>query len=346
MSRTRFGIIGCGGAAVPVCNAIAQSSAAELAVVHDTNQALAHDLSEQYHVPYTMDLDALLRNPDVDAVYIAVPHHVLAPLTGKALHARKHVLVEKPMALTVQDADTLIQRAEHLGLTLGVFFEMRYAPAFAQARELLHANVPGKVIGVRVQSLIDKKPAYWQAGYAGRPTSPWRGEKARAGGGVTLMNTSHLLDALWYMTGLNVTRVSAEYGTLVAEVEVEDTLSASLRFDNGALGSLFSGAHIRGASGEETIEIYGTEGTLRVPDPYQQQPMQVWLSQAHEDIPAKEWHALPTGRVNVFERAVDDFAQAVQDKASAPISGHDARRVLRTVLGLYRAADEQRAVEL
>lgn len=346
MARTGFGILGCGTAAVPVCEAISQVPETAICCVYDVNPEMARDLGERCRVPTVPNLDALLNFSDVDAVYIAVPHHLLAPLALRVLETGKHALVEKPMALDVTQADALITLAQQKGLTLGVLYEMRFAPIYAQAREIAQAGALGKIFGVRVQTLIDKPQSYWDVGYSGRSFNPWRGERDKAGGGVTLMNTSHLLDALWFVTGLEITRLSAEYGTLVSKVEVEDTLAATFRFDNDAIGNLFAGAHIAGASGDERIEIYGTGGTLRLPDPYSQKPMQAWLYEPYGEIPARVWHTLPQFTTNVFERAVQEFARAVQQARPAPINGMDARRVLQTVLTMYRAADEHRVIEI
>lgn len=369
VTSLRFGIVGCGSAALPVCQAIANLSETSLAHVHDTNMVLACDLGERYGVPYSPDLDKLLAT-EIDAVYIAVPHYLLAPLAKRALEANKHVLVEKPMALTLEQADALIELAAAKQRTLGVFYELRYTPGFVQARDLVRGGALGEIIGVRLQTLIDKPLTYWQVGYTGRSVNTWRGETAQAGGGVTLMNSSHLLDGVWFVTGLNVTQVSAARGTLVAKVEVEDTLVATLRFENGALGSLFAGAHIVGALGAEGFDIYGTRGSLRVADPYGNGTLQVYLQEPYqlaaenaphpqplyprergnslpdETIPANVWHTLAPTSVNMFERAIQDFAQAAQLNQRAPMAGEDARRVLQVVLAMYQAADEQRIVNL
>lgn len=346
MRKTRFGVIGCGSAAVPVCAAMASLPETTLARVQDINLDLARDLGERHNVPYPTDVQTLLNDAEIDAVYIAVPHYLLAGLAQQVLNANKHALVEKPLALTLAEIDELIALAQEKSLTLGVFYEMRYASCFAQARELVQSGAVGEIFGVKIQTLIDKKLSYWQVGYSGRSANTWRGENAKAGGGVTLMNTSHLLDALWYVTGLNVTRVAAERGTLVAEVEVEDTLAATLRFDNGAIGNLFSGAHIAGASASEGFELYGTRGTLRVPDPYSSNPLCVFLREGWREIPANVWHTVPRGEVNVFQSAVQAYARAVQSGQPAPISGQDARRVLATVLAMYHAAEQQSVMEV
>ena len=236
----RFGIVGCGSASVPVCEAITASPLTELTAVYDVNRNLAEDLGRRYQVPVLGTLEELLANQTVDVVYIAVPHHLLAPLTRQVLEAGKHALTEKPLAISLEEIDQLIELSTRKQLALGVYYEMRYAPAHALARDLIQAGAIGNIIGVQIQTLIDKPLSYWESGYDGRSKNPWRAIKEQAGGGVVLMNTSHLLDALFYITDLKVTSLSAGVGTLVSNIEVEDTASAILHFNNGAIGSLIA----------------------------------------------------------------------------------------------------------
>ena len=313
---------------------------------HPYPEALAQVLGQRFGVRVAESLDALLADPTVAAVYIAVPHNQLAPLATRALQAGKHALVEKPMATRLADADALIALAEARKLALGVFYELRQVAAYARARAMLQAGAIGTVVGVHIQTLIDKAASYWQVGSASRTRSAWRGSKAEAGGGVVLMNTSHALDGVRWLTGLEVVRVSGEIGTLLAEVEVEDTAAASLRYDNGAIGSVFVGAHLAGAARAEHVAIFGTEGQLKLPYPYGPDPLQVFLRRAWDGLAPNEWHSLPDPPAPVYVRAVDEFALAVQRGLPAPTNGRDARQVLAIVLGLYRAAAEQVVVSL
>lgn len=348
MSQIRFGIVGCGGAAAPVCEAMSASSLATLAKVYDIDLNVARDFGERYGVPAAGQLNELLCDSEVGAVYVAVPHDQLYPLTRQVLEAGKHALVEKPMALTLAQTNELIALAEKQHLALGVFYELRHFKPYAQARELIRVGAIGDIIGIRIQTLIDKPTTYWQFGYSGRSASPWRGQRSRAGGGVVMMNTSHQLDAIRYITGLEVTSVSAEVGTLVASVEVEDVAAATLRYNNGAIGSIFAGAHLAGAGAgnDEHFDIFGAQGQLKVPDAYGDGALQVFLRQGWGDIPANVWHTLPTPPISVYAEAVEAFAQAVQRGEPAPTSGKDARCVLAVVLAIYQAAAEKRTITI
>ena len=347
MSETRplrFGIIGCGSASIPVCEAITALPNIELSAVYDVDQALANDLGQRFHSRKMETLDELLVNEMLDAVYIAVPHYLLAPLTHKVLEAGKHALTEKPLATSLEEIDQLITLSTSRQLVLGVFYEMRYAPANALARELIQEGAIGRIIGVQIQTLIDKPPAYWQSGYGRRSVNPWRGIKTQAGGGVVLMNTSHLIDALIYITELTVVSVSGEIGNLLSNVEVEDTAAATLRLSNGAIGSLMAGAHISGAHNEERCFIYGTEGQIRLPDPYGSDSLQVYLKRTWEDLTADQWHSIPTPPVPVYQQAIADFARAVQSGGCALTDVYAARQVLSVVLAIYRSAAENRTI--
>lgn len=342
----RFGIVGCGSASVPVCEAITALPQTALTAVYDLNHDLADDISQRFHVPIMATFEQVLTNEMVDAVYIAVPHYLLAPLTRQALEAGKHVLTEKPLGISLEEVNQLVNLAKGRQLALGVFYEMRYAPAHALARQLIQADAIGKIFGVQIQTLIDKPLSYWQSGYSGRSGNPWRSIKAQAGGGVVLMNTSHLLDALFYMTGLAVTSVSAEIGTLVADVEVEDIAAATLRFHNGAVGSLIAGAHIRGAHHAEYCCLYGTEGQIRLPDPYGSEPLRIFLKRTFGEFTSEQWHSIPMEPVPVYERAIEDFTQAVQSNQCVPIDANAARKVLAVVLAIYQSAVEKRTITI
>jgi predicted dehydrogenase len=345
--RLRFGIIGCGGAALAVAQALAAAERTALAATYDLNPALARDLAEHHGGTAFESLDALLGSPEVDAVYIAVPHYQLAPLAAQALQAGKHALVEKPMALSLAEADALIALADAKGLGLGVNYDLRQAAQAVQARALVQGGAIGTVIGVRCNTLIDKPTSYWQVGYSARYVSPWRATKAQAGGGVVLMNSSHQLDAVRFITGLEVARVSGVVGARVVDVEVEDTGSASLLYNNGAIGSLFAGAHLAGVEGgSERLELFGREGQLRMPSLYGDDPVQLFLRRdwtlpnAAEPLAAGRWHSLPHEPAHIYQGTVEAFARAIQAGQPPSPNGRDARAVLAIVLALYRASDE------
>src|SRR5829696_2607365 len=207
MDRLRIGMIGCGEIAVRMATAIASSQHAQHVMVMDTQAALAQDLGETYGVPWTDRVDDLLANPEVDAAYIAVPHHLHAPLTIQAAEAGKHILVEKPIATTLADAEAMIAAARANGVWLSVNFHAQVDPLRQAARDLVAQGTIGQVVGTRIVFRGDKPASYWTSGYSGRVATDWRVKKATAGGGVLIMNAIHDLNTLRFITGLEVGRV-------------------------------------------------------------------------------------------------------------------------------------------
>src|SRR5215207_721264 len=285
MDRLRIGMIGCGEIAVRMAAAIASSRHAQHVMVMDTQAALAQDLGEQYGVPWTDRAEDLLANPAVDAVYIAVPNHLHAPLTIQAAEARKHILVEKPIAITLADAEAMIAAARTNEVWLSVNFHAQVDPLCQAAKELVAKGVIGQIIGTRIVFRGDKPASYWAAGYSGRVPSDWRVRKATAGGGVLIMNAIHNLNTMRFITGLEAVRVYAEYGTYATNVEVEDYIAVTYRYDNAAIGTIEAGSAICGRDPLHDVDrIYGTAGQILLGE-----PLQVYTTVATAELPINQW---------------------------------------------------------
>ena len=163
-SELRIGIIGCGEIAMETCQGIAAAPNASVAMLMDPRPELLADLSEMFSAPATTNVDDVLANPDVDAVYIATPHNRHAPIGIRAAAAGKHILVEKPIATTLADADALIAACEEHGVTLGVAYLAPVDGGMAAARDLVRGGALGEVIAVRITVHADKPDSYWTGG--------------------------------------------------------------------------------------------------------------------------------------------------------------------------------------
>ncbi len=343
--KLRIGMIGCGEIAVQTAKGIAAAESAEHVMVMDVDARVARDLGETHGVPWTTSVDEILSNPRVDAVYIAVPHYLHAPLTIQALRAGKHVLVEKPIATTLEDADRMIAAAREAGVKLSVAYHAQVDPACRAVRELIADGAIGRVVGTRIVYRGDKPSSYWHGGYSGRIQTDWRTSRAKAGGGVLIMNTVHDLNTIRFVTGLEVTRVYAEYDTFATPVEVEDYIALTYRYDNGAIGTLEAGSAVRGRDPlRETNRIYGETGQIILAN-----PPRVFVSEERSGLRAGEWQDVPVssdapagGRAAI----VDGFARAVLAGQEPPVRAADGRAALAIILAAYRSGQEHRAIEL
>lgn len=340
----RFGIIGCGEVAVDTCMAIGATGGASIAMLMDTRPEVLRDLAEVYSAPTTTEVEDVLQNPAVDAVYIATPHDTHVPIGIRAARAGKHILMEKPIATTLEDADALIAACRENGVALGVAFYAQTDSNVNHARHLVRAGLLGEIISVRFSLLADKPTTYWQAGYSQRVQTDWRTHKAQAGGGVLMMNTIHDLNTLHWVTGLEPRKVYAEVDTLATEVEVEDTVGAVIRYANGAIGTIHAGSALRGGYHQDArgTRVYGTQGQLILG------PMVfAYLAQPPEGGWPNTWQEIQVpGARGGREAMVEGFVGAVREGREPPVTGAAARQALEVVLAAYRSAEEGRPVTL
>lgn len=339
--RLRIGMIGCGEIAAATAKGIQEAAHAEIAAVMDVNEAMAGDLAATYGVPWTSDPAELLARDDVNAVYIAVPHYLHAPLTEQAARAGKHVLCEKPIATTLADADRMIAACAEAGVALSIAFDAQITPAYQRLRDLISDGAIGDVIGTRIVALIDKPASYWSSGWSGRITTDWRVSKEKAGGGVMVMNSIHDINTVRYVSGLEATRVYAEYGTFATPVEVEDYIVATIRYDNGAIGHIEAGSCIKGGGrdGGAGVRIYGTEGQALLGN-----TIQLYTSREVEGQEPHTWHEIE--QVELYARVpiAEAFATAVLSGTPPLVSGADGRAALAIVLAAYEAGQSERPV--
>lgn len=334
---TGFAILGPGIIAEHHRQAIAANAdlGVRLVAVGHYNPARFAEFSARFGVP-CLTQEELLAHPAVDVVCICTPSGQHAAQTVAAAQAGKHVLVEKPMALSLADADAMISSCAHSGVRLGVIFPRRAMPVFQGIYKAIQAGDLGHLtLGVvtipyyRPQSYFDQ--------------ADWRGTWALDGGGVLMNQGIHLVDILvWYMG--DPVQVQAYADTLCRDIEVEDTLAATLRFANGALATIAATTTaIPGFS--PRIEIYGTRGCIQLDG----ESIVRWelddqaksaVERPEIGIPVSSGGGsdpkgiAPTGHVAIFR----DFVEALRVDRMPQVDGAEGRRSLATVLSIYRAA--------
>jgi predicted dehydrogenase len=210
--------------------ALASSGTARLVAVHDPDPALGHSVADDFGVPYAADPVALVSSSDVDAVVVCSPTAQHRGHVQLAASHGCHVLCEKPVATTLEDAAAMVAATEKAGTQLHVAFPSRFLPQVRRVKEALDAGTLGRVIGVR-------------AGNRGRPPLPpqypaWITSPAESGGGALIDHSVHLTDLLRHLTGQEVVRVSAETGSLLWDAGVEDCALMSLELAGGTVASL------------------------------------------------------------------------------------------------------------
>ena len=308
---------------------------AELVAIGHYNPARFAEISRKFGVP-CLNQTELLANPAVDVVCICTPSGQHAEQTIAAAQAGKHVLVEKPMALSLAEADAMIASCRQAGVKLGVTFQRRTESPFPQMRAAVEAGDLGELTLGVVSMPYHRPQAYFNQ-------ADWRGTWAMDGGGVLMNQGIHLVDLLVWFMGDPV-EVRAYGGTLQRHIEVEDTLAATLHFANGAMATIT--ATTTAAPGfPHRLEIYGTRGAIQVEgeavgrwtllNPAQARIEPVAVTQAADAGAGSDPRGIKaTGHMAIFR----DFIQALRSDGRPLIDGVEGRRSLATVLAIYQAA--------
>ncbi len=340
--KLRLALVGCGEISAHNAAGIRASKHCTLAQVMDLDGQAAGSLGRQFHVPHTTELDTVLNDAGLDAVVIAVPHHLHAAIAIRAAAAGKHVIVEKPIATTLADADAMIAACERAGVTLSVLFAFRYQPHILRARELVQAGAVGDVVGTSIQFAIENPAGYWGQGYTGRVLTDWRGSWEKCGGGVLIMNVCHTIDYFRFITGLEVSQVYSTFSTLNSPVEVEDIIAVSLRYEGGGVGSIQAATLARGEQVAEE-RIWGKHGTLVLAPA----PPQVYTLRKVGGLKPATWQGLgKLPKVNPVAAYMDRLATSIFENRPPDVTGHDGRENLAVVLAAYEAGREGRAISV
>lgn len=338
----RLALIGAGAIGQRHLRALEGTRTAEVVALVDSNPAVG-DIAQRINVPLFDDVRTMLDSVAPSGVIVATPtEHHLAP-TLAALDAGCHVLVEKPITASVDEADRVVEAASAAGRHVLVGHQRRYYQSVHRAREILRDGTLGQLVAVSGQWCVRKHDSYY--------APDWR---KRWQAGPVLTNLIHEVDYLRYMVG-EITAVSAEVGSPVQGFEKEDVAAFVLRFENGALGSFIlsdqadspwawefaTGENaICPPTGQNCIRFAGTKGALDFPN------LRLWQS----DDAAPSWMSVKsatdveTEMTDAYIAQIDHFAQVIAGTASPRITAEDARATLRVTQAVLEAARSGRRV--
>jgi predicted dehydrogenase len=334
----RFAVIGCGDIGLHNAVAISGAANAEVALSHDAAPGLAAAVAERCGGEVAPSLEAALDRSRVDAVFLSVPHDAHVSLAVRAAEAGLHVAVEKPLAADLAGAERAVAAAAAAGVALSVCFPFRYEPAVLTARALVCAGALGPLRGATVVFHADKPPSYWRGGFSGRASSDWRGRRDRAGGGVLIMNLTHYVDFIRFVTGVEPEWVSARTDP---GAEVEDAVALSVGFEGGAVGTISGSASTRGIP-PNRFELWGEVGALRIePDPA------VYTDRALDGVATGRWVSLPRDAGDDPRRIfVERFADAVLRGRPPEVTADDGLAVQSFVDAAYRSIRDKCPIRL
>ena len=354
--KTCLALIGCGWIGHSHAIPLSQMANAELVRAVDIDADRAKAFGERYGVAYGTDIDAVMSDGTVDAVIVATANNTHAALAVRAMEAGKHVLVQKPMAISVAEADEMEAAQRRTGKRTMVSCFQMFHPAVQRAKQIIDAGLIGEV-------MLFKAFLGW---YVPAPEAAWRFDPRISGGGILMDSAPHTLATFNYLIGIpQFTSVTGIVGTLGSNIAAEDTGVILLRTP-GTFGEITASARILepnrqlNISFKDTMEIFGTKGTIHlhlteVPS------LRVHVADAPRDLLSGGWTEPLLDWVGFDERGSPSqynghedpwlalhkhFVEAIRNDTPFVSDVAFGRRIIEVIMAAYTSSAEGRAVQL
>lgn len=305
---------------------VAKTEGARLIGVADVRAKLAQKVAEELECEWHTDFRTFLDRPDVQVVWVMTPSGIHADIAIPALEAGKHVIVTKPMEVTLERADAMIAAAERNGCLLAVDFDMRFLKGAWQIRHAIAEGLFGKLILLEGRLKWFRSQEYYSR-------SGWRGTWRYDGGGSLANQTIHLIDQLIWLGGEVASVEAARIGVFAHDIETEDLGMAVLRFRNGAMGTVL-GTTTCPRDVYAVVEVHGDKGGAILDISGQVR----WFFRDESVAPPE---VSPP-----FANSAENMVAALREDASLICEGREGRKSLELLTAIYRAAQTGQSVVL
>lgn len=324
---TNVALIGCGRVAVSHAKSLVSLSHTNLAAVVDIKEDRARKFSEEYGAPWFTDFEEVLKDPNIDAVQIATPHHLHAPIAIAAANAGKHVLTEKPMAITSTDANRMIQAAKDNNVSLGVVFQCRWNDISRAAKAAIEEGRIGKILGARAFITWDRSDEYYK-------NSDWKGTWDKEGGGVLIDQAIHTIDLGQWLIGEEIEWVKGTWETRCHDfIDVDDVAEATVCFKSGIKFSFYANNYYP-LNVPIFLEVVGDKGMIHITadkGKIMTENTTLYVQQSKGIVPGMEYW----GKSHCLQ--ISDFYRDVQNGVRHEVDGHAGKVALDIVLATYKS---------
>ena len=346
MSRKiKWSVIGSGGIAKrrTIPEGISKASNAELSIVFDIDAQANAEVAKDFGARQAASIGEML-DADIEAVYIATPAHLHSNQVRASAKAGKHVLCEKPLGMTVAEAEEMIEVCKQTGVKLGCAFMMRFVAQHQYALRLIKEGKLGTPTYARAQL------SCWYPPIEGA----WRQDPATGGGGALIDMGGHCIDLLEMFFG-EVAKVCCFINNTVQDYKSEDSAAAMLFFENGALGTVDTFFCIPDNSSKNVLELYGSKGSILAKGTIGQAPageMAAFLEKDSEGYDAQQARTEAQGMtidpepVNTYQAEIEEFSQAIIDDREPLISGELGLRSQKVLTACYESARSSKVIEV
>ena len=338
--KINFGIIGCGMISKWHANSIMEIEDARLVGVTDTIRASAEKFTQDFPCKIFDSVDDLLTSDEIDVVCICTPSGLHAPLAIKAAKNNKHFVVEKPMSITKKDIDELVSICEKNNIKSAVISQLRFSEGIKKVKKAIDNGELGDIVLADVRMKFFRSKEYFS-------TASWRGTWAMDGGGALMNQGIHGIDILQYLAG-PVKSVSAMCKTLVHDIEVEDTASAVVEYENGAIG-IIQGTTSVTPGYPRVIEISGTRGTIAL----REDEIIKWDVDGKSLIDGENSNKGP-GTANdptafshdLHKMQIEDLISAIKEDRRPLVDIYEGKRPVEIILAIYESSKTGKKVNI
>ena len=349
MQKIKTAIIGCGKVSDLHAAALKRTPEAQFVAVYSRNPEKARQYGEKYGVRGFCDIREMIAAAGVEAVIVCTPHPAHRDAAVMAAEAGAHVLVEKPLASTLQDCDEMLAAAKKAKVKIGVVCQRRFYSPVQRMRRAIEQGKIGKPALGTVLMLGWRDQKYYES-------DPWRGHWRAEGGGVLVNQAPHQLDLLqWFMGPIDElfgvwSNINHPY------IEVDDSAVAVIRFRSGALGNivvsnsqkpgLYGKVHVHGQNGASVgVQTDGGAMFIAGMSSIQEPPVNdLWTVPGEEPMLA-QWkqedsdlfNGLENSMAHYFQLQISDFLRAITENREPLVTGEDGRKTVEIFTAIYRS---------
>jgi len=333
LDKIKFGIIGCGRIASRHAEII--NKIAILTAVCDVKLDRVRALGKKYKCDYfTNSLDLLSNEPEIEVIAVCSPNYLHSVHTISSLRAGKHVICEKPMAITVADCRKMMIEADKSSKDLFIVKQNRFNPPIEALKKVIDEGRLGRVLNVEVNCFWNRNDEYYTS-------SDWKGKK-EFDGGTLFTQFSHFIDLMYWLAG-DVKNLRAYGGNLLHNktIEFEDTGSVILEFSSGALGTINYTVNSHKKNMEGSITVFGEKGTVKVGGQY----LNVLEYQSIEDFrieglpesrPANDY-GFYQGSMSNHEKVYTNVIDVLKYSGTIAANAHDGMKTVEIIESIYRS---------
>jgi len=326
-----FAIVGCGFIANKHAKAIKEIEDAKLVAVCDKVPATMEPYIVEYGAASYTEVEDMLEKEDIDIVCICTPSGFHSSIAVQIANSKKNIIVEKPIAMNLEDTDKIIEACKINNVKLSVVHPNRFRPVVQELRKILDDNLLGKISHASCIVNWNRNQEYYDQ-------APWRGTK-QYDGGVLMNQAIHNLDLLLWFMG-NPKQVFSMEATRLRNIEAEDVSVGVIQFESGALGTVEASTTVYPKNFEESITLFGEKGTVKIGGTnalFFEHLVIEGMPENHINDLKESIKADPWG-IPGHQWIIEDMVNAINENRKPQVTGEDGRNALNLVLSFYESA--------